>query len=121
LFCVSGIAVINSFLSCRQCFTVLKRVTTPVIYVQYCMGQQVCLINPKNVKQKVAVGIVSGFGRIDKFHFNTIPESWLKVDVKEVVSPNADLMYPNENANQHLLKDVVGGNTVWDVKFIRRA
>jgi hypothetical protein len=121
LFCVSGIAVINSFLSCRQCFTVLKRVTTPVIYVQYCMGQQVCLINPKNVKQKVAVGIVSGFGRIDKFHFNTIPESWLKVDVKEVVSPNADLMYPNENANQHLLKDVVGGNTVWDEKFIRRA
>jgi hypothetical protein len=43
-------------------------------------------MNSKNLKQKVAaVGIVSGFGGIDKFHFNTIPESWLKVDVKEVM------------------------------------
>jgi hypothetical protein len=45
-------------------------------------------MNPKNLKQKVAVGIGSGFGGIDKFHFNTIPKSWLKVDVKEVMSPN---------------------------------
>jgi hypothetical protein len=59
----------------------------------------VCLMNLKNLKQKVAVGIVSGFGGIDKFYFNTIPESLLKVDVKEVMSPNADLMYPNEAVN----------------------
>jgi hypothetical protein len=59
---------------------------TTSMHVQYCMGQQVCLMNSKNLKQKVAaVGIVSGFGGIDKFHFNTIPESWLKVDVKEVM------------------------------------
>jgi hypothetical protein len=45
----------------------------------------------------------------------------LKVDVKEVMSPNADLMYPNEDADQHLVKDVMGGNTLWDEKFIRRA
>jgi hypothetical protein len=32
-------------------------------------------MNPKNSKQKVAVGVVSGFGGIDKFHGNTIPES----------------------------------------------
>jgi hypothetical protein len=81
----------------------------------------VCLMNPKNLKQKVAVGVVSGFGGIDKFHFNTIPKSWLKVDVKEVMSSNIDLMYPNEAANQHVVKDVVGGNTLWDEKFIRRA
>ena len=71
-----------------------------------------CLMNPKNLKQKVAVGVVSGFRRIDKFHFNTIPESWLKVDVKEVMSPNVDMIYPNEVANQHVVKDVVGGNTL---------
>jgi hypothetical protein len=70
----------------------------------------VCLMNPKNEKQKVVVGVVSGFGGIDKFHFNTIPESWLKVDVKEVMLPNADMIYPNEDANQHLVKDLVGGN-----------
>jgi hypothetical protein len=33
------------------------------------MGQQVCLMSPQNVKQKVDVGVVSGFGGIDKFHF----------------------------------------------------
>jgi hypothetical protein len=89
--------------------------------VQYCMGQQVCLMNPKNLKQKVAVGVVSGLGGIDKFHFNIIPESWLKVDVKEVMSPNAELMYPHEPADQSVVRDVVGGNTLWDEKFIRRA
>jgi hypothetical protein len=78
-------------------------------------------MNPMNHKQKVAVGTVSGIGGIDKFHFNTISESWLKVDVKEVMSPNADLMYPNEDANQRLMKDVMGGNALWDEKFIWRA
>jgi hypothetical protein len=71
----------------------------------------VCLMNPKNVKQKGVVGIVSGFGGIDKFYFNTIPKSWLKVD----------LMYTNEAVFQHLVKEVVGGNTLWDENFIRRA
>jgi hypothetical protein len=45
-------------------------------------------MNPRNDKQKVIVGVVSGFGRIDTFHFNTIPESWLKVNVKEVMPWN---------------------------------
>jgi hypothetical protein len=81
----------------------------------------VCLMNPKNVKQKGVVGIVSGFGGIDKFYFNTIPKSWLKVDVKEVMSSNVDLMYTNEAVFQHLVKEVVGGNTLWDENFIRRA
>jgi hypothetical protein len=85
------------------------------------MGQQVCLMNPRNVKQKVAVGVVSGFGGIDKFHFQTIPDSWLKVNVKEVVCPNAALRYPHEPADQILLKDVMGGNAIWEEKFVRRA
>jgi hypothetical protein len=55
-------------------------------------------MNPWNVKPKVAVGVVSGFGGIDKFHFQTIPDSWLKVDVKEVVCPNAALKYPHKAA-----------------------
>jgi hypothetical protein len=78
-------------------------------------------MNPRNIKQKVVVGVVSGFGRIDKFHFQTIPESWLKVDVKEVVCPNIALMYPHEPADQIVLKDVMGGNAIWEEKFVRRA
>jgi hypothetical protein len=53
----------------------------------------------QNVKQKVVVGIVSGFGGIGEFHFKTILDSWLKVNMKEVVCPNAALMYPHEAAD----------------------
>jgi hypothetical protein len=30
-------------------------------------------MNPRNLKQKVAVGVVSGFRGIDRFYCNTIP------------------------------------------------
>ena len=53
-------------------------------------------MNPQNVKQKVAIRTISGFGGINIFHFKTISNSWLKVDVKEVVYPNAALIYPHE-------------------------
>jgi hypothetical protein len=85
------------------------------------MGQQVCLMNPKNSKQMVAVGFVNKFGGIDTFHFRPIPDAWLKVDVKDVTTPNAALIYPNEDVEQHQLKDVLGGNTLWDERFIKRA
>jgi hypothetical protein len=65
-------------------------------------------MNPQNVKQKVAVGVISSFRGIDKFHFKTIPDSWLKVNVKEVVCPNAAFMYPYEVVDQIVLKDVIG-------------
>jgi hypothetical protein len=78
-------------------------------------------MNPQNVKQKVAIGVVSGFGGIDKFHFKTIPDSWLKVDVKEVVYPNAALMYPHKAVDQIVLKDVLGGNSLWEEKYVKRA
>jgi hypothetical protein len=78
-------------------------------------------MNPKDGKEKVAVGVVSGFGGINKFHFTTIPEAWLKVDVKEGTSPNADFIYPHKAADQHQVKDVVEDNTLWYEKFIRRA
>jgi hypothetical protein len=78
-------------------------------------------MNPKNPSTKVAVAAISGLGGVDKFHFETIPKNWLKVDVKEVMSPNEALMCINEAGDQHLMKEVVGANTVWEEKYIRRA
>jgi hypothetical protein len=63
------------------------------------MGQQVWLMNPWNQKQKIAAGFVSPLGGTYKFNFNTIPDSWIKVDVKGVMSPNEDFMYPHEAGN----------------------
>jgi hypothetical protein len=59
----------------------------------------VSLMNPRNWKQKVAAGVVNGLGGNDKFNFNTIPNSWFKVDVNEAMYPNATLMYPEEAGN----------------------
>jgi hypothetical protein len=56
-------------------------------------------MNPRNWKQKVAAGVVNGLGGNDKFNFNTIPNSWFKVDVNEAMYPNATLMYPEEAGN----------------------
>jgi hypothetical protein len=46
-------------------------------------------MNPKNLKQRVAVGFISGFAGFKKFHFNTIPDGWLKVDVKDAHVPSS--------------------------------
>jgi hypothetical protein len=94
---------------------------SPSVCVQYTMGQQVCLMNPKKSKQRVAVGFVSGFGGIDTFYFRPIPDAWLKVDVKEVTTPTVALMYPNEHVEKFQMKHVLGGNTLWDERFIKRA
>jgi hypothetical protein len=57
-------------------------------------------VSNESQELKAAVGFVSGFGGIDTFHFLPIPDAWLKVDVKEVTTPTAALMYPNEDADQ---------------------
>jgi hypothetical protein len=85
------------------------------------MGQQVWLMNPRNQKHKVAATVVSGIGGVDKFHGSTFPESWYKVDVKEVLSPNVPLLYPHETGDQNVLKDVVGSNALWDERLIKKA
>jgi len=42
-----------------------------------------------------------------QYHFLDIPVSWFKVDVKEAIWPLVSLMFPNNNANQKKLKNVV--------------
>jgi hypothetical protein len=49
-----------------------------------------------------------------KFHFDTILDSWFKVDIWEALVPNVAIMFPIDVANQNTIKDVVGGNAMWD-------
>ena len=76
-------------------------------------------MNPRSVKQKVAVGKISGLGGVDMFHFLIIPKSWCKIDVKEVLQPNVPLMFPKEDADQSVVKDVKGGNTIWNSECLQ--
>jgi hypothetical protein len=79
----------------------------------------VWLINPKRGLQKVASGKVSGVAGEHKFHFKEIPEKWFKVDVQEALLPETTLMHPNDDADQHVVGDVVGTAVIWDQKHIK--
>ncbi len=54
------------------------------------------LLNPKNTRQKVALGKISGIWGIDRFHDTTIPFFWLKGDVNVVHMGDVSLMHPHE-------------------------
>jgi hypothetical protein len=85
------------------------------------MGQEVCLMNPKSTKQKVASRVISGIGGKDKFHFTVIPESWFKIDVQQVFVPEVALMWENESEEQTKVGDIRGGNALWDQKYLKLA
>lgn len=85
------------------------------------MGQEVFLLNPKNYKQSIASGIISGLGGQDKFHFQVIQDSCYKVDVKEAIWPQVSLMFPNQMDEQTKVKDTVGSSAIWEAKFIKSA
>ena len=78
-------------------------------------------MNPRSTQSKVASGTISGLPGEQKFHFMDIPEKWFKVDVHEAHCPNASLMFPNEDADQAKVKDVVKGNTIWDGRYMKTA
>jgi hypothetical protein len=76
-------------------------------------------MNPRSHRQKVAVGSVSSFRGEHKFHGTTIPDSWFKIEMREVLMPKVALMFPNEVAEQEKVKDIVGSNVIWDQKYIK--
>jgi hypothetical protein len=87
--------------------------------VKLTMGQEVWLLNPRAVKQKVARGTISGIGGMHKFHFHAIPDGWFKVDVQEALMPNVALMFSNDAANQNKIVDIVNGNGIWNQKYVK--
>jgi hypothetical protein len=87
--------------------------------VKFTMGQEVWLLNPRAVKQKVARATISGIAAVHNFHFQVIPAGWLKVDVLEAIVPGADLMFSNDAADQSTVGDIVNGNGIWNLKFVK--
>ncbi len=65
------------------------------------------LENPKNTRQKVVVGKISGLWGTDMFHGNVIPYFWLKVDVAIVHMGDIPLMHPHEANDQVLVQHVL--------------
>jgi hypothetical protein len=46
-------------------------------------------------------------------------DKWFKVDVCEAHYPNASLMFPDDDADQIKVKDVLKGNTIWDGRYLK--
>lgn len=78
------------------------------------------LINPRSTRQKVAVGKISGIPGVHKFHCADIPETWFRVDVKEVFHGGVSLMFPNAADDQEKVEDVKGTSTIWNQKFLKK-
>ena len=76
-------------------------------------------MNFKRRTQEVASDKVNGIGGERKFHFKEISEKWFKVDVQEVLMPETTLLQPNEDVDQHMVRDVVGTAIIWDQKHLK--
>jgi hypothetical protein len=83
------------------------------------VGDEVFLMNPRAVRQKVAAATVSGFPGIHKYHGKEIPPSWLKVDVREALQKGIQLMFPNAAADMEFVEDAKGSSAIWDQKYIK--
>jgi hypothetical protein len=91
------------------------------LLAQFSMEQEVWLMNPRSYRQKVATGTISGLGGKHKFHFIPIPETCCKVDVWVAMVGDVALMFPNKDAEQMRVKDVVGSFAIWDQRYIKCA
>ena len=87
--------------------------------LQFTLYEDVYLVNPRAVKQKVAMGKISGIGGVDKFHCMVISKNWFKVDICLVSQPSVPLMFPKAEVEQYVLEDAQGGIVIWDSKYIR--
>ena len=76
-------------------------------------------MNPRSVRTKVALGTVSGISGEHKWHGSDIPDGWFRVEVNEAFHPNTPLMVENRAAEQEKIRDVVGGNVIWDQKYMK--
>ena len=84
------------------------------VWVQFNVGQSVHMMSPKNKRRKVAIGKINGVGGLDKFHFKVIPEFCYKVDATTTYLGDVKLAYLHEDGDQWVVKDVVGGCTLWN-------
>jgi hypothetical protein len=85
------------------------------------VGDEVFLMNPRAVRQKVAVGTISGLLGEHQFHFKAIPESWLKVDVRDILIADVALMYPNEAADMTHIQHAKGSSVIWGQQYVKPA
>jgi hypothetical protein len=87
--------------------------------LQFKVGDEVFLMNPRSVKQKVALGTISGVPGEHTFHGQDIPSGWWRVDVRVVLQEGVSLMFPNERGDQYMIEDAKGAPAMWTEKNLK--
>jgi len=59
-------------------------------------------------------GPISEVAEEYKFHFEDILETWIKVDVYDILHPRVQFMYFRERTNQLNFEDAKGTLAVWN-------
>ena len=89
------------------------------LFLQFNVGDNVFLMNPRVVRQKMASRTISGVAGEHKFHFKDIPKLWWKVDVHVIMHTGVALMYPNDDADMTLIEHAKGSAAMWHQNHIK--
>jgi hypothetical protein len=87
--------------------------------LQFKLGDEVFLMNPRAHRQKLAAAVISGLPGDSTFHFKQIPDSWVKVDVRDILHAGVPLMFPYEEADMTVIEHAKGSAAMWDTKYIK--
>ena len=67
----------------------------------------------------MAVGKISGLLGKHKFHHMDIPETWFRVDVREILQKGVALMLPVDGDDQNVIEDARGTSTLWNQNYMK--
>ena len=87
--------------------------------LQFKVGDEVFLMNPRAVLKKVAVGNISRLPGEQKFQFKEILDLWVKVDVRNVFHLGAHLMIKRDDTDIIFVEHAKGSASLWNQKYIK--
>ena len=90
-----------------------------LFFLQFKVGDEVFLMNPRATRTKLALGTISGVPGEQEFHFQEIPPGWRKVDVRLVLQEGVPLMFPWERGDQLMIEDVKGSCALWAERHLK--
>lgn len=68
----------------------------------------------------VGLGQITGLPEEDTFHCALIEIPFVRIVVTDVKCPDVALPFPNREENEVTLGCVMGKNTLWNCKFLRK-
>lgn len=68
----------------------------------------------------IGMGEVTGLPGEDRFHSVMFESPYLRIVVTEVIVPDVALPFPNSGEGHRYLKDMLGLNTLWNARYLKK-